>query len=187
MAASYNVVLETGDVLLFKRRGVVGWGITLFTGGDRCHAEIAVNGWGRHWSIGANATGMTMRPVSNLLRTDEFLRVRRIPASYEPTPTWQEELTECAIGAVGVVRYDYAKLFANAFPNLFRQGRRSDPGDMPRGVICSEWCSLLLRQIAKFDPCPQCQDQWTKPDDLDRKSRLVTVCDKLVVAPVEGV
>lgn len=177
--ATYNAALETGDVLLFKRRGAIGWGITMFTGGDRSHAEIVVNGWGRHWSIGANASGMTMRPVSNLLQKGEHLRVRRIPADYETPPGWQDELTVCAIDAVGVVGYHYGKLFANAFPYLFQAQSRRDASKIPRRVICSEWCSVLLCQFAHFDPCPQCEDQWTRPDDLDRKSQLVLVCDDL--------
>lgn len=182
----YSATLETGDVLLFKRGGVLGWGITLFTGGECCHAEIVVNGWGRHWSIGAGATGIAMRPVSSLLLTKERLRVRRIPEAHTPPDGWRDALTEFAIAAVGVWEYDFAAFAGNAFAALFGPPSKRDPSKMPNRVICSEWCSLLLRQFARFDPCPERPDKWTTPNDLDTKSRLVTVCDELRFADTPG-
>lgn len=180
--ADYNVQLETGDVLLFKAIAPYAKVITAVTGGECYHAEIAVNGWGRHWSVGAAGSGVRLRPVSSLLLTGERFRVRRMPDSHTPPAGWQDALIETAIDAVGVAKYDFGTLFAQVFSEVFGPLTKRDPANMPNRVICSEWVSLLLKQCAHFDPCPDYPDQWTTPDDLDRKSRLVTVCDELEFA-----
>lgn len=178
--ATYNCTLRTGDVLLYQRTGILGWAITAWTGGDRSHAGVVLNGWGRHWVCDAAVTGISLRPVSSDLLTGGIIRVRRIPEGVTVTPDMERRLADFAISRVGVCPYGTGKMLANAWTEVFGvPPEAKDPAETPGSAMCSEWVSLLLRGYYGVDPCPAWPDRFTTPDDLDRKSKLVTVCDAL--------
>ena len=182
--STYNIdgALRTGDVAIYKRSGPVGWLITTFTGGDRSHAGIILCGWNRHWVCAAKGGGIELRPLSNDIATGSIIRVRRVPDDVDVTPDMAFRLASFAVSKVGVYKYGLRKMLMNAVTETVGvPAWARDPQKTPTKAMCSEWVSLLLRAYYAFDPCPKWPDRYTTPDDLDRKSGLVTVCDHLTL------
>ena len=187
----YSCELRTGDVLLFGRQGLMGRLITLFTGGDKSHAELVVVEGGRTWSVGAHSDGVWCRPVSSLLLRGERITVRRVPDGLPAPSGWRTRLVRLALSTVGVWRYNF-RIFLRcaAWETLGAPAFDPDWGGLTddelarrvRRVMCSQFVSWMLRRTAKCDPCPGWADRATTPDDLDQGEpacRLVTVAEAL--------
>jgi len=105
----FNTTIYTGDCLLVKRDGLIGWLITRFTGGDRSHAMTAVDeryvkeareaGWivirreheqtlndtqneKRIWCVSADCDGLWASPLEQWIVEGYDICVRRIPNIY---------------------------------------------------------------------------------------------------------
>lgn len=189
--ARFDCDLLAGDVTTWHAEGFVGTAITLRTGGDRSHAEITVLIEGEPWSAGAHSSGIVAAPIENYVRQGARLRVLRAPEDAGP-PGWRERLWPIIKPHVGVVDYSYRWLLLNALPRWVFGN--VDPEDVPAEMMCSQAVSFYLRLATAryseglaggwWDPCPEWADRLTTPDDLDKHSLLVPVCDELAI--VEG-
>ena len=182
----YNINLQTGDIALYRRRGLLGWLITWWTGGDKSHAGIVIVDGDRHYILDARAPAVDMRPISVDVRNGSHITIKRSL----PGIRWDADaLMLFAYHMEGATRYATLKMLSNMWTEVFGcpQGLL-DPADVPARFHCSELASRICRMFARwsdtgedFDPCPQRPDRYTTPDDLDRKSSLVTLTDRLAI------
>jgi len=173
----YNADLKTGDILLYRSRGVVGRLITLFTGGAFSHAGLAIVDGGRRYVLDARAPVCDVRPVSVDVRAGDSIRVMRLPADI----AWDAaSLADFAYEVEGYAPYGVAKLLANAWTAMFGvPDGLLDPCGVPRRFICSELVSRCCRMFAGVDPCVERPDRYTTPRDLSESPCLWTVTERL--------
>lgn len=175
---TYNVELATGQVALYERSGLVGWGITLVTGGNKSHAGLIIVDGGRHYVLDARKPYCDVRPISADVRHGARIKIARLPYGCE----WDAAgLADFAYQIEGYAPYATRKMLRNAWTETFGVGSLPDPEGIPSRFMCSELVSCLCRLFASVDPCPTRPDRYTTPDDLDRKSSLVTVTDRLTL------
>jgi len=189
-ASGDPVVLMPLDVLLYRgsRLGVVSNGIRFFTWSQFTHGGVGFQAEGRNLVCDATWPKVDVRPVSADLRTGSRIKVMRMP-----TGCYADEfgMQAFAFEHWGVHPYGLGKMLANAFTEVFGRPDAKDPEGIPKGLFCSELASLCLRAFGRhpdrkpFDPCPELADRYTTPADLNRRSRLVTVCDELRLADEE--
>lgn len=193
-AHTYNCdPLLSGDVLCWRveqGEGVLPDGILSVTGGWCPHVGILVKGWGRALCLEAVASGVTLTPVSNLVRRGDHLVVRRAPSPpAAPVVCYAQPLAHFAMDVWGYWEYSVSHLLAQTGRDLagfFAGGERDygdldDPDRAPVAVICSELVSLALRRFLDYDPVPERADQWTWPTELAETPRLHTVCERLEI------
>lgn len=173
----YNADLKTGDILLYRRRGVVGRLITLFTGGQWSHAGLAIVDGGRHYVLDARQPVCDVRPISVDVRAGCAIKVLRVPPDF----AWAEQdVAEFAYRIEGYTPYGVGKLLANAWTAIMGvPDGLLDPDVLPTRFICSELVSRCCRMFAGLDPCAARPDRYTTPRDLSESPCLWTVTERL--------
>lgn len=187
--AEYNVALKTGDIALYRRDGLIGTMITWFTGGDKSHAGIILVDGGRHYVLDARSPHVDVRPISVDVSDGYTIKVARAPKYVQ----WREPaLLDFAYQIEGAAHYATWKMLANIWTEWFGcPDGLLDPVEIPNRFHCSELASCCCRLFGwmdaglpepieiPYDPCPGRPDRYTTPRDLDDRSSLVTVTDRL--------
>lgn len=186
--ANYSCDLKTGDVLLYRHRSLIGWLITLFTGGEMSHAGIVIADGERHYVLDATLPHVDVRPVSVDVADGCSIKVLRAPECIHWAPN---RLSNFAYAIEGTTHYATCRMLACAWTEIFGvPDGLLDPDEIPKRFMCSELVSRCCRMFSwweiaddsiSYDPCPDRPDRYTTPRDLNDSS-LVTVCEKLAFA-----
>ena len=142
-------LIDTGDLLEWRSRSILGWTIRAFTGRDVNHSSLCVRmpyGYDepRRFLIEADSTGLEFRLISRQLERFDgvvwwYQLSRRYDHLRDAIGRWA---FDCLATNPG---YDYLGLFAQAFGRVSLDARR---------YFCSEFYDLMLANhgIARPDP-----------------------------------
>lgn len=183
------------DVALYRIRSYLPWSaspwISLATWSDKVHAGIIIKGKLegsdiiRNLVCDATVHKIDVRPLSSDVLNGNSIRILRIPEIHIMPQLSNVQLAKWVWEHWGYTKYSFKDLFTNLWVEIVGPGSPDDPPGVPVKYMCSQMVSYLLRCYGMFDPCPQFRDAVTAPADLDRKSRLIPICEKVTLAEVQ--
>jgi len=162
-----TINLETGDLILYKRRGFLGWLISLFTGSKFSHVSLYYE------SRGINRRPMVTEAVGN--RGDNSVRNISFDNSiYEREWTYlklrgdllkkKEFLND--LSKLSKLKYDYKNFIRIAFNKNLEEDTSK--------VFCSEYVAFLYE---KYHTLIDVNSQMVVPGDYLRNKRLLDLFD----------
>lgn len=156
-------MIEIGDVLLVKGKGLVSFLVKLFTRSKYSHVALAVSN-------------------NRVIEIDWKYRLQIRSIEHEEYDVYRlnrgltNEETFIILSYVYSLigsKYDFSKIFSLVFEILFsRRGKRIF--DNPNKFICSDIIDSAYQKIG-VDLVPHYADQDTTPDDLSKSKMLVMV------------
>ena len=164
--------LQDGDLLLFRRRGLIS------IAGRGAHSHAAKLAWWdstpfclevREW-YGGRAVTLESQVKRCPGRIDVF---RTNPqgrwSEYDPVgaTAYMRQLAGCDYGYLSVMR---AALLHLPGVRLWQTAQMQDDSIDNRPPFCSQACAMADRLGGGVDPTPQLADQLTEPADLARSS-----------------
>jgi hypothetical protein len=171
--------IRTGDLLLFRRRGILGWLIGIAGRSPYCHAGMAVwqhelGAFSRLYCVDMVGRGGRRVPLAQLLlqsagRIDWF--------AADPRGRWPEFSREWAAGEMlGFVGRDYGwgtflriALLHLPIVRLLQQAPTDDRLAHGWALVCSQAVAAAYR-AGGVDPVPLLADRVTEPADLARST-----------------
>ncbi len=190
---TYNIQLRTGQVALYVASGIIGRLIALV---DRfpaalwmrtkSHGGLIIVDGGRHYVLDARKPYVDVRPISA-----DVLHGYRIKIASAPEGVvWNEQgLIDFAYAVEGKAPYATWRMLSNIWTEVFGcPTGLPDHAKLPNNYHCTELVSWLCWLFARwadtgmpYDPLLTKPHHYTTPDDLDRRSSLVTLTDRLAI------
>lgn len=125
--------LKTGDILLYRSKGVLPWLIRLFTNSHVNHAAICVEIWGEMFVAESESKGFVLNKIGDSVRGSEIWVMRYIkPIDYK-------SFAVRIASMLGKHRYDFASLlFFQVWYSLTGEWVGKNDKHASKRLYCSE-------------------------------------------------
>jgi len=137
----HRPMMQTGDLLLWKSRSVIGWLIRLFSSGNVNHAGLVLcldefaHLTDRRWTLEALEPGIVLSLISRRFeKYDGSAWWYPLKGEYN---SCRHDLGEWAIEKVGTP-YDYGSLFKNALGRVSADASK---------FFCSEYAYMAYKEV----------------------------------------